>query len=250
MFTMFSLSKFVDRLINYNYASYPLSFVLIIMDPFKSLRIPQNFTLQKHFLLQEIIAQTLESFSKQERSKPSQTTEKARLVDNNTDILTSLILEWTTEAVDKYKRLGDVCDWKVLCALTSAFVSGEQQALGLVQDLINRLHSFKEPENDITERGGLDIEREIKVARERVEASLKLKSQPIPTPSSKPHLQSDKSSRPHAAQLPSSSSFGGRRKFDPFDPSQKIPPPMQETLRKRAVDYARDYFYRSQNNPK
>ena len=221
-----------------------------IMDPFKSLEIPPNFTLQKSFQLRDIITQTLENFSKQEQSKPSHPTGKARLVDNNTDILTSLILEWTTEAVNKYKRLGDACDWKVLCALVSAFVAGERQALSLVQDLINRLHMYREPEKTKSDGGRIDIEKEIKVARERVEASLKLKSQPLPAPP-KLQLPIEKPSRHNHHVAPqSSSSFGGKRKFDPFDPSQKVPQSMQDTLRRELLIMLGTISYRSSNHSK
>jgi hypothetical protein len=226
------------------------------MDPFKSLKIPPNFTLQKSFQLEEIIKQTLENFvSQEQQKKSSQPSETARPVDHNSIILTSLILEWTSEAVDKYKNLGDACDWKVLCALVSAFVEGEQQALGLVRDLINRLHTYREPEKvkpDVEEED-LNIEKEIRVARERVEASLKQKSQskPIPPVPSKPHPIPERPSRPQPSKsFSSSSGGGGKRKFDSFDPSQKVPSPMQDVLRKRAVDYARDYFYHFSSNAK
>jgi hypothetical protein len=224
------------------------------MDPFKSLKIPPNFTLQKSFQLEEIIKQTLENFVNQEQQKKSsQPPETARPVDHNFSILTSLILEWTSEAVDKYKNLGDACDWKVLCALVSAFFDGEQRALGLVQDLINRLHTYTEPEKvkpDVGEED-LNIEKEIRVARERVEASLKQKSEskPIPSVPPKPHPTSTRPPRPPPSKS-FSSSGGGKRKFDSFDPSQKVPSPMQDVLRKRAVDYAREYFYQSSSNAK
>ena len=164
------------------------------------------------------------------------------LGEHDRDYLLTLLTECLKEAVEKWHRSGDKYDWTSMAVQASAFVKAEV-AFSLVESLLKGVL-----EQSKSKKEGEDLEGELRRAREKVAATLK--------PKLPPNTQAQRSTQHNTQQAPSvvhaqpirdrHSSTKDKRpasKFDPFDPSVKVPSPMEESLRKRAMDYAREHAY-------
>lgn len=158
------------------------------------------------------------------------------LGESEREYLLTLLTECLKEALEKRLRSGERYDWNLMAVQTSAFIPPEQ-AFSVVERLLQNILEYTTTTSkkdiktacNISDSSNLDAE--LRLARERVAATL-----PPPT---KPPLISSTSKR----VAPPKEKKVATAKFDPFDPSLKIPTQMEDSLRKRAIDYARNHAY-------